>query len=84
MAESFEMAKKKFVSHNAKAKGNCNFAKDVFSLKSMEKACLFNVWHGEKIVKINEKLLRSVLVISFRPNVSLYLVSATNFHFKVF
>ncbi len=47
----------------------------------MTKAHLFNLCNGEKNGKINEKLTKMRLELGFQPHVSLFSVSATNFHF---
>ncbi len=58
MADVFEKAKR-FVSDSAKTKGNCNFVKYFFLLKST-KAHLFNICNGENI----GKKMCSVLIFS--------------------
>ncbi len=53
MADVFEKVKK-FASDSTKAKGNINFVQDfLFSLKSITKAHLFNLYNcGEKKKKV--------------------------------
>ncbi len=50
MADIFEKAKK-FPNDRTKAKGNCDFVKDFFSLKTVTKAHLFNLCNVEKMAK---------------------------------